>query len=317
LSPGTYSGERLSGLFDQLLAAGSMPRDDWPLGDAELSALGLQLVADRVRLPEDLEPLERVAIVDALDSAARDWLQELRVHRVIGSTSSELRELAQAGSVQGLASLAELQVAGRGRHGRQWFSPFGASLALSLGFVSARPPQRLGGLSLAVGLAVLDALYSFGDLPLALKWPNDLLLDGAKLGGILVELVPGSNGLQLVVGVGLNLGLTEAQRRHIDQPAASLYAVQAPSAGFRNRLAGRIISSIVYFVQQFDDQGFEPMRAAFDQHHFYQGRRCQVLRGDEQESGVVRGVTDRGELLLDTGDRVVAYGAGEVSLRQY
>lgn len=316
MNPGAPGERQLAELFEALVVAGSLPREHWPLSDTELSELGLEVAEQRVLLPKGIELLEAEAVMEALDSSGREWLHELRLHRVIGSTNSELRELALTGSVHGLASLAELQVAGRGRHGRQWFSPFAANLALSLGFTSVRPAHRLGGLSLAVGLAVLDAIASFGDLPLALKWPNDLLLGDGKLGGILVELVPGASGLQLVVGIGLNLGLGEAQRRRIDQPTANLYSALNPSPGFRSRLAGRLISSVAYFVRQFDDRGFAPMRAAFDQHHYHQGRSAQVLHGDERRLGVVRGVTDQGELLLETDGELLAFAAGEVSLRE-
>jgi len=315
LNPEAQGERQLAELFETLVLTGSMPREHWPLADTELKELGLEVSRHRVLLPQGIELLQAEAVMDALDSSGRDWLNELHLHRVIGSTNSELRELALTGPVHGLASLAELQVAGRGRHGRQWFSPFAANLALTVGFSSSRPAQRLGGLSLAVGLAVLDAIASFGDLPLTLKWPNDLLLGDAKLGGILVELVPGAAGLQLVVGIGLNLGLAEAQRRRIDQPTASLYSALSPSPGFRNRLAGRLISSVAYFVRQFDEGGFAPMRAAFDQHHFYQGRSAQVLHGNDRRLGVVRGVTDQGELLLETGGELLAFAAGEVSLR--
>src|SRR5690606_6260917 len=119
-------------------------------------------------------------------------------------------------SVDGHVCLAELQIAGRGRRGRDWFSPFGANLALTIGKRIDRPAAALGGASLVVGLAVLDALEQLGVPELALKWPNDVLLRGAKLGGILIELSARPQ-TELVVGIGLNVALPPRIRAELPQ----------------------------------------------------------------------------------------------------
>lgn len=249
----------------------------------------------------------------ALSRRAAVWVRELEIHPVIGSTNTELMSLAAGSSVEGRVHLAELQVSGRGRRGRSWHSPFAANLALSLGFASARPAASLGGLSLVVGLAVLDGLETRGIEGLSLKWPNDVLLGGAKLGGILIELANTTRGFEIVVGIGLNFRLPEVLRAELSQEVATL--LDADPRADRNVLAAAVISSVHDFVAEFQRLGFQPFREAFDVRHAYHHTTCQIIRGTQVAAGRVEGVDDQGALLLRTDAGVLAYHGGEVSLR--
>jgi BirA family biotin operon repressor/biotin-[acetyl-CoA-carboxylase] ligase len=176
-----------------------------------------------------------------------------------------------------------------------------------------RPAPELGGVSLVVGLAVLDALERLDVTGLALKWPNDVLLRDAKLGGILIELAR-QWGTELIIGIGLNVALPQPVRAALPPAVADLSDVTPPLS--RNELAGRIVSSVVEFVGEFERLGFAPFKAAFDARHAYHGRACRVLQGEQRIHGTVAGVSGDGELILETPDGTRSFNGGEVSLRE-
>jgi BirA family transcriptional regulator, biotin operon repressor / biotin---[acetyl-CoA-carboxylase] ligase len=199
--------EALEKFFVELAHNWEAPAAAWP-PDEDPQQYGLVLQGDQVAPVAPCDPLVAADIRSSMLPAALSWLRDLKVLPVTGSTNLELMHLAQQQSVGGCVWIAEVQLQGRGRRGRTWFSPFGGNLAVSIGFDSLRPMAGLGGASLVVGLAVVDALEQLGIPNLSLKWPNDVLMGGAKLGGILVEMTTaGSAGVQLVVGVGLNVAL--------------------------------------------------------------------------------------------------------------
>ena len=256
------------------------------------------------------EQLDAEWIIGRLTPSAAHWLEDIAIHGSIGSTNAELVELAGHRSIDGVVCLAETQTAGRGRRGRQWLSPPGASIALSLGRVLDVPPAQVGALSLVVGLAVADALSDAG---VRLKWPNDLLLSGRKLGGILVELVSGGSSSTVVVGVGINVNVSAKSREGIDQPIANLTeVVDNPS---HNALVAALINAIIDFSAQFEANGFSSMKAAWQSFHHFHGEPVRLLIADRIVEGVVVGVEDSGELVLDCDGELLRFSAGEVSLR--
>jgi len=245
------------------------------------------------------------------------WLRGLEIHSAIGSTSDRLLTLADAGSIDGMVCLAELQTKGRGRRGRTWHTPLGGSLALSAGFNIDRSLADLGGLSLVAGLALIDSLQHLGLGSLALKWPNDLLLGGAKLGGILIELKTapaGQSATQVIIGIGLNLQLPARVRDAIDQEVTDLSA--AGKRIGRNDLAAQVIGNLIDYVQQFETGGFAPMREQYDVHHRMHDRHCEVRIGTRRVHGRVLGVTNFGELEMQTDAGYQVFRGGEVSLRE-
>jgi BirA family biotin operon repressor/biotin-[acetyl-CoA-carboxylase] ligase len=302
----------LEELFAELARHGQLPLAVWP-PDENLASYGLTAADGRILPAGRYDPLVPERIRAALSRRARDWLQELDVNAVIGSTNAELMSRAQRRAVDGSVCMAELQLQGRGRRGRSWSSPFGANLAVSIGMAVARPASSLGGVSLVAGLAVLDALEQLGVTEVALKWPNDMLLAGAKLGGILIEMAQ-IRGTELVIGIGLNVTLPEPVRAALPQPVADLSHLVPPLS--RSELAGKVVSSVVEFVGEFEGLGFVPFKAAFDSRHYYHGCDCQVLQGDRSICGTVSGVTDDGELILQTLDGPRIFHGGEVSLRR-
>ncbi len=267
---------------------------------------------------DDLELLQPDIILAALRGkcpAAMFGLVELEIHHTIGSTNSQvMTNLAQPGNRIHVC-LAEQQTAGRGRRGRHWVSPFGRNIYLSIGQFINLPLTALGGLSLVSGICVVEALQGFGVKDAGLKWPNDVLLAGGKLAGVLVELRPAEPGESTtscgaVIGVGINLFLNPEEAGLIEQSWSQLSS-QVP----RNQLAGELAGAILTAIERFTASGFTPFMASWRKHNVLAGREVKVLRGDEQFSGIDRGVNHLGNLLLETESGLVEFHSGEVSLR--
>ena len=217
---------------------------------------------------------------------------------------------------KGECLLAESQTAGRGRRGRQWVSPFGGQMILSLYW---RLEQGLGaamGLSLVVGVALAETLVREGYDHMGLKWPNDLYSHGQKLAGILVEMSAIAGGsCHLVIGVGLNLAMSLQQGESITQAWSSLESLAPGRKIERNRLIAAFIGNLRQALETFEQQGLAPFIerwAAFD---IYRNQPVQLLLGEERVTGTVRGIGGQGGLLLETETGLRTYVGGEISLR--
>lgn len=229
-----------------------------------------------------------------------------------GSTNADL--LARIDDLAGPTLLvAESQSAGRGRAGRSWHSAPGGALTFSLAWRFARPLQALLGLPLAVGVALAEALAQF-EVRVGLKWPNDVLKDGKKLAGVLVETAAArSGGTWAVIGVGLNLTVPdqlEAQIGHAVADAPWLARLD------RNRLQAALLNALAEVLAEFESRGFAAFVARWNGLHAFAGQTVLVLdRGQVLQEGVAVGVDAVGRLLLESASGRVAVLAGDVSLR--
>jgi BirA family biotin operon repressor/biotin-[acetyl-CoA-carboxylase] ligase len=229
-----------------------------------------------------------------------------------GSTNADL--LARAPALEAnLLLVAERQSAGRGRAGRSWLSAEGGSLTFSLAWKFDAPLHALAGLPLAVGVARAEALAGLG-VAVQLKWPNDLLKDGAKLAGVLIETQAGADGaLWAVIGVGLNLALPDELEARIGSPAASAPWLARME---RDQLMAALLARLAATLRQFEDSGFAPFCARWNRLHAWQGCPVSVIdRGVVLHQGMAAGVDERGALLLDGPGGRIAVHAGDVSLR--
>ena len=229
-----------------------------------------------------------------------------------GSTNADL--LARAPDLAApLLLIAEHQTAGRGRAGRSWLSEAGNALTFSLAWRFEGGLQRLTGLPLAVGVALAEALGRLGQ-QVALKWPNDVLKDGDKLAGILVETQTAADGAAwAIVGIGLNLVMPDDLERRIGRAVA---AVPWLARMDRDALMAAILDALAEALAQFASKGFGAFAARWNRLHAYQGQAVTILdRGAVLHEGLAAGVDDAGRLLLDTADGRIAIVAGDVSLR--
>jgi len=285
----------------------------------ELEGLGLELVRERrgsYRLAEAYDFLDYAAVRSQLGAQARHF--ELELLDACASTNTLLLERARSGAPAGSVIACELQSAGRGRRGNSWQSGLGGSLTFSLLWRFAQSSAGFSGLSLAIGVAAARALASMDIGGVQLKWPNDLLHAGCKLGGILVELqghASGAGASAVVVGVGINLRLRAGVRASIAQPVTDLAAIseQVPR---RNRLLAAILTELAQVLAQFAEQGFAPLRQEWISRHAHQGRLVMLSSGDGKTvTGTAAGVADDGALLLQTARGLERFVNGELSLR--
>lgn len=232
-----------------------------------------------------------------------------------GSTNAMLLARAEAGAPGGSVVVARRQTAGRGRLGRQWISAPGDSLTFSLLWRFAPGIVPLG-LSLAVGVAVARAVAKVSTDGTALeampklKWPNDVLLDGRKLAGILIELVPGEPNAA-VIGIGVNLRLPDAMPDEVRVLATAL-----PPTVLGGQFLGALLAELDEVCQRFADGGFAAMRDEWLALHAYQDREISVLSdGKAALHGFCRGVDQTGALLLEADGQLRTLMNGDVSVR--
>lgn len=206
------------------------------------------------------------------------------------------------------ACLAEHQTAGRGRFGRSWFSPFGANIYLSLAWRTDKSLYDLGGLSLMIGLAAVQALSELGIKEgLMIKWPNDILWQGNKLAGILIEVNAESGKLsQIIMGIGLNINMPE--------PWTSVSHILGAEQD-RNKIVGRLLNHIVNSIEEFNQQGFsEQFVQQWKSYDFLFGKPLTLKSGHTIINGITMGINSLGHLLMqhDNGE-IKAYASGDVT----
>jgi BirA family biotin operon repressor/biotin-[acetyl-CoA-carboxylase] ligase len=265
------------------------------------------------RLAEPLELLDADRISRGIrEASAHD--PGVEVHSSLASTNTHLGERLDQLDGSTLC-FAEHQTAGRGRHGREWVSPYGANLYFSLYHRFPLAMQELGGLSLAIGAAVAEVLSeSIPDI--RLKWPNDLLLDGRKLAGILVDVHGSADGpVDTVIGVGLNVAMPLEQGGTIDQPWTDLRG-RMEDVPSRNSLAIALSVAVLEATQQFRGVLPETYLRSWRRFDAWQGEPVRLQRGPEAVLGVHAGIADDGSLrmLVDGQERL--FQSGEVSLRK-
>lgn len=268
------------------------------------------------RLPWPLQMLDAALIRRRLPPATARRLGGLDVHWELDSTSTELQR--RSGDAPDLSVvLAETQSAGRGRRGRSWLSPPGLNLYLSClkrfdgGFAV------LQGLSLALGVIVLRALEALGIAEVGLKWPNDLLAGQGKLGGILVELSGEYQGpCAAVIGIGLNLRLTDALREQAGQPSQDLASLNGGVPPDRNAVAAALIQALVEGLDTFEREGFEGFAEAYRRHDLLLGKALRLTGAVGELEGVGAGVDLGGALLLETGEGLRRIDSADVSVRR-
>lgn len=283
---------------------------------AETHGMRVHAVRGRgYRLDAPLDLLDTGRIRAGLDPLSRARIAAVEVHDELDSTNSHLMRAGRAGAASGTLCLAERQSAGRGRRGRTWVSPFGSNLYLSLLWRFVAGPAGLAGLGLAAGTAVAAAARAEGLADIGLKWPNDLLWQRRKLGGLLVEVAGEAAGPSLVVvGVGINTRL-DAAGEAIDQPWTDLAQALGPGACDRNRLAARVAAHLAEALDRYALEGLTPFIEAWQRFDRYRGEPVEVILGDRRVAGIHAGIAADGALRVETPAGLQTFQAGEVSLR--
>lgn len=262
------------------------------------------------RLASPLVLLDRDKILSYL---TQPDASQLTVLNVIDSTNQYIKQ-HQQNLLNGHVCLAEAQTAGRGRLGRHWVSPYGASMYLSMHWAFSTGYQSIGGLSLAVGVAIVNALKKIGLTEAKLKWPNDIYVFGKKLAGVLIE-VEGQIGAacQCVIGIGINVNLPGSVTQ-IDQPYIDINTALAKQID-RNEFAAILIDELLVSLSLFESNGLLPFIAQWQEADVFANRAVNLTIGQNITSGIARGIDATGALLIETKDGLRAYQGGEISVR--
>lgn len=249
--------------------------------------------------------IEVAGIQRPLSENTKSRLERLELFSSIASTNTYLLSQPAPGAGQFRVALADHQTSGRGRHYRRWDSPRGSGLYLSLAFTFPAMPENLPALTLALGVGVADALTGLGIAGVRLKWPNDLVAQEGKLGGILTEVQSGGrNSVTVVAGLGLNL----QHAGRVDIGAEADWAGRAVAlediAGelpARDRLAGTMIEALFGSILRFEAHGFADFADSWRTSDWLRGRQVTIEMPDKRLTGVAAGVDVDGALIVDTG----------------
>jgi BirA family biotin operon repressor/biotin-[acetyl-CoA-carboxylase] ligase len=283
----------------------------------QAEALGVQIYSVRgkgYRLPERVDFLDKGSINRLLGEAASQFSLEVLGH--VESTNSLLMQRTAEGAPHGSCIAAELQQAGRGRRGRNWYSGLGTGLTFSLLWRFGQGAAAISGLSLAVGAGLGRALRELGANNIALKWPNDVLYQHRKLAGILIELQGEMLGPSAaVIGVGLNVRLPREARETIGQPVSDLAEIVGEPVD-RNHLLSTVLRHLADVLTEFERDGFAALRDEWQLQHAYHGQSVQLLLPDGSSmEAVVQGIAEDGTLLADLGNGPQRFTSAEIGLR--
>lgn len=266
------------------------------------------------RLARPLELLREDRVRAALTQDGTVLVPVVDILPEVDSTNEYLKRLAFGGARSGTACLAEWQTCGRGRRGREWVSPFGANVYLSLLWRFSEGTAALGSLSLAAAVAVKRALDESAGGGVELKWPNDVQWHGRKLAGILLELGGEADGpCYVVAGVGINVAMPESRAADIGQPWADLRELAGQVS--RSALAGRLLYHLGQVFYEFERRGFAPFRAEWESADAYRNAPVVLTCGSSRRYGIARGIGEDGSLLLEQDGETRRFQSGEVSLR--
>ena len=240
--------------------------------------------------------------------------QTVHVEQILDSTNQWLLERIPD-LENGQSCISEYQLAGRGRRGRTWVSPFASHLYFSLYWRFESGIDKVSGLSLLVGVATVNALEKIGIQGVSLKWPNDIYYQGKKLAGILIELnAQATAACHCVIGIGINVRMPPEQAKLIDQPWIDLHQLSGETVD-RNLLSATLMNELHTLLEQYEQTGLQPYLPRWFELDCFLDKQVNLLIADNVKAGICRGINEKGALLLECGGQVEEYVGGEISLR--
>jgi len=271
------------------------------------------------QLPHAMQLYDAARIAALLDPAVRAQLQRIDVLLTVGSTNQYVSEHPANHNTHAVLCVAELQPDGRGRRGRAWLAPFGSGICMSLGYWFDSMPSGFSALTLVVGVALIRALHGVGLKEAKLKWPNDVVIHGRKLAGVLTEMRGEAAGpTHVVIGVGCNLRIPEATRTQLAQSQthlADLHDELGDQTPDRNVLVAAFTVQLLECMNLFAREGFIAFIHEWQRYDALRDAEVKVLHGEQVLLGVARGVTEDGSLLIETPQGIQRFTSAEVSLR--
>ncbi|MGC1854412.1 MAG: biotin--[acetyl-CoA-carboxylase] ligase [Candidatus Aquirickettsiella sp.] len=277
------------------------------------ASINLEVVNDKnYRISGGLELLDASFIVNGLGEA-NQLLSQLEVLTLVDSTNNYL--LKKTEYTGNYAVFAEHQTAGRGQFKRTWYSNFGKNIALSLLWQFSNPLNKLGGLTLAVGIGLVKALEEYGLKKIQLKWPNDIIYEGKKLAGILVESRSIEHKLQrMVIGIGLNLYTPSTHSSTEDQAITSIFSLQNLPPR-RNRLAVLILKNLLHTLIVFEVKSLNYFLQDWQRLDNLAGKLITIQNQTNFLEGIARGINTQGQLCVQIKNKIHYFNNGEIRVK--
>lgn len=265
------------------------------------------------KLVAPIELLDKEFIVKSL--ASKNFNSIIETHNIIDSTNDYLMRRIPNHVQNGQVCIAEYQSSGRGRRGRQWISPFGSHIYMSMYWLLPQGMTAAMGLNTVVALAIGDAIRSLYNINVQLKWPNDIYLNGLKLAGILIDLegTP-SEPCHAVIGIGLNLNMPDKSGEQVDQPWTDLQQHTTKSIN-RNELVATMIQCLINRLEQHKNSGLEQVINEWNRYDLFYDQPVKLITGNSETHGICKGINEQGALLLAIDNQIKVIYGGEVSLR--
>ena len=267
-------------------------------------------LTDTVDMPN--QPLSHSAISGAIEPQFYQQLSDISIYKSVGSTNDQLWQRLEQGLNTPAVCLSEHQTAGRGRRGDSWESPSTGNLYLSL-FWPFPADTLKNGLSIAIGIGLINTLKKIGINDLKLKWPNDILCKKQKLSGILVESRLG-NQQNVVIGIGLNFKLPIATRNKIQQPTTSLQQL-CKKIPCRNMLAGHIIQNMIETIPLFQARGLQDFLPLWSHYDALHNAKIKLISNEKTLIAKACGINGEGQFLYEYQDQIHALSSSHISIR--
>jgi len=255
-----------------------------------------------------LTAIDQIVVADSIGSTNDECLKQV---------NAQIQEQSEDQKQDSVLVVAEQQTSGRGRRGKQWYSPYASNLYMSFSQRFDQGVASLSGLSLVVGIAVANVLVRNGLQDARLKWPNDIQVANKKLGGILLELTGEIAGpCYAIMGIGLNLNMPADAGQAVDQPYTDLISAAPAGSWEKNGLAADIVNELCEVTQVFRQRGFAPFLSLWMERDAYLGQDVIISSASSRvDSGIHTGVNTDGSILLKTAEGLKPFSGGEISLR--
>ncbi|WP_448569557.1 bifunctional biotin--[acetyl-CoA-carboxylase] ligase/biotin operon repressor BirA [Thalassotalea ganghwensis] len=265
------------------------------------------------RLAQPIALIDKIKVLSQLNRSA--LASKVELHTIIDSTNNYLLRKLPSNIKQAQVCIAEYQSAGRGRRGKQWMSPFGSHLYMSMYWYLEQGMSAAMGLSVVAAIAISDAIKQCYGIDVELKWPNDIYIDGKKLAGILIDLEGQAlEPCHCVIGLGVNVAMPNEAGKHIDQPWTDLQS-HCKQPVDRSELAGVIINTLTLRLREHQEQGINAMLETWHQRDRFLNKPVRLISGEKITEGICRGINNQGALLLECQGEIKPIYGGEVSLR--
>lgn len=285
----------------------------------KIESLGISVERIRglgYRLMQPLDLLSQADIESKLSPQVANKLVEIQCLQEIDSTNRYAGDLVLPKAGEFSLVLAEMQTAGKGRRGRKWVSPYAANIYMSVLWPLQKPLHESGMLSPMLAISMLTALEELGVTGLSLKWPNDIYCHNKKLAGLLIECSGEiSGGCKMVIGMGVNVFMSQFDNIDIDQQWTDMCSHTQDSQYLRNDVAAKLANSAVSALIQFENNTFENLVGTWSQWDIMKDKQVELHSAQFIQTGVARGIDSHGCLLFETSRGVEKISAGDVSLR--